>query len=219
MPEARTAILSRLRQSPPAARPVPPPPPAAPRGWTQEERLARFTACQEAVKGEVHRTTRADWPTLLRRLLAARSVQTLACGAGSMPQAALDAAWQGEAEAPSLIPLAPPLEAWKAGLFGVEAGLTTSRAAIAATGSLILWPDAQEPRLLSLVPPIHIALLEAHRLYETFDEVLAAEGWAAAGLPTNALLISGPSKTADIEQTLAYGVHGPKELIVLVLEN
>jgi L-lactate dehydrogenase complex protein LldG len=37
-------------------------------------------------------------------------------------------------------------------------------------------------------------------------------------MPTNALLISGPSKTADIEQTLAYGVHGPKELIVLVIE-
>jgi hypothetical protein len=43
-----------------------------------------------------------------------------------------------------------------------------------------------------------------------------SENWAA-GLPTNALLISGPSKTADIQQTLAYGAHGPKELIVLVI--
>ena len=42
--------------------------------------------------------------------------------------------------------------------------------------------------------------------------------WAEA-MPTNALLISGPSKSADIEQTLAYGVHGPKELIVLVRQN
>jgi L-lactate dehydrogenase complex protein LldG len=42
------------------------------------------------------------------------------------------------------------------------------------------------------------------------------QGWAQA-MPTNALLISGPSKTADIEQTLAYGVHGPKRLIVLVV--
>ncbi len=38
-------------------------------------------------------------------------------------------------------------------------------------------------------------------------------------MPTNALLISGPSKSADIEQTLAYGVHGPKELLVLVRQN
>jgi len=43
-----------------------------------------------------------------------------------------------------------------------------------------------------------------------------SENWAG-GLPTNALLISGPSKTADIQQTLAYGAHGPKELIVLVI--
>ena len=40
-----------------------------------------------------------------------------------------------------------------------------------------------------------------------------------AGMPSNALLISGPSKTADIEQTRAYGIHGPKELIVLLVEN
>ena len=46
---------------------------------------------------------------------------------------------------------------------------------------------------------------------------MKAQNWAA-GMPTNALLISGPSKTADIEQTLAYGVHGPKELIVLIIE-
>jgi L-lactate dehydrogenase complex protein LldG len=41
------------------------------------------------------------------------------------------------------------------------------------------------------------------------------EGWSN-GMPTNALLISGPSKTADIQQTLAYGAHGPRELVVLL---
>ena len=83
-------------------------------------------------------------------------------------------------------------------------------------GSLVLWPDATEPRLLSLVPPVHVALLDADRLYENFAEIIQAEGWAN-GMPTNALLISGPSKTADIEQTLAYGIHGPKHLITLLL--
>ena len=70
---------------------------------------------------------------------------------------------------------------------------------------------------MSLVAPIHVAVLFASELYTTFHEAMQAQNWKA-GMPTNALLISGPSKTADIEQTLAYGVHGPKELIVLVIE-
>ncbi|NCS61823.1 MAG: lactate utilization protein C, partial [Rhodoferax sp.] len=44
---------------------------------------------------------------------------------------------------------------------------------------------------------------------------MTAESWSA-GMPTNALLVCGPSKTADIQQTLAYGAHGPKELVVLL---
>ena len=50
-----------------------------------------------------------------------------------------------------------------------------------------------------------------------FGEAVRTQNWTG-GLPTNALLVSGPSKSADIEQTLAYGVHGPKELIVLLVE-
>lgn len=104
-------------------------------------------------------------------------------------------------------------ESWVAQL----AEILSSRGGIAETGSVILWPTADEPRLMSLVPPIHIAVLNASELYKTFYEAMRTQSWAS-GMPTNALLISGPSKTADIEQTLAYGVHGPKELIILVIE-
>jgi L-lactate dehydrogenase complex protein LldG len=82
----------------------------------------------------------------------------------------------------------------------------------------MLWPDTQEPRMMSLVPPVHIAILETRTLFNTFAEAVAALRWQD-GMPTNALLISGPSKSADIEQTLAYGVHGPKELVVLLIRN
>ena len=93
--------------------------------------------------------------------------------------------------------------------------LTSCRGAIAETGSLVLWPTPEEPRLLSLVPPIHCVLLDATQIRSTFAELSVEQG-SSQGMPTNALLISGPSKSADIEQTLADGVHGPKELIVLV---
>ena len=120
-------------------------------------------------------------------------------------------------EGPTLIPYDRPLEDLKPQLFEtIEAGLTTTRGAIAETGSLILWPSADEPRTLSLVPHIHVALLRTDALYDTFLQAMREQGWAQA-MPTNVLLVSGPSKTADIEQTLAYGVHGPKRLIVLVV--
>ena len=61
-------------------------------------------------------------------------------------------------------------------------------------------------------------LLDARHIHPTFFDAIRLENWGAS-LPTNALLISGPSKTADIQQTLAYGAHGPKELVVLLLEE
>ena len=55
-------------------------------------------------------------------------------------------------------------------------------------------------------------------MFDNLHEAMHTQRWSE-GLPTNALLISGPSKTADIQQTLAYGAHGPKELIVLILQD
>jgi L-lactate dehydrogenase complex protein LldG len=109
------------------------------------------------------------------------------------------------------------VEELKGALFtDIDAGFTAVRSAIAETGSLVLWPSPEEPRLLSLVPPLHVALLSSATIRETFLETIREEGWARR-MPANALLISGPSKTADIEQTLAYGVHGPKRLVVVLV--
>lgn len=69
---------------------------------------------------------------------------------------------------------------------------------------------------MSLVPPVHIAVLDGDRIFNTFAEAMQTQKWPEK-MPTNAILISSPSKTADIELTLAFGVHGPKELIVLIL--
>jgi L-lactate dehydrogenase complex protein LldG len=70
---------------------------------------------------------------------------------------------------------------------------------------------------MSLVPPVHIAVLNGNKIYNSLSAVILKQG-CQERMPTNALLISGPSKTADIELTLAYGVHGPKELILIIID-
>ena len=98
------------------------------------------------------------------------------------------------------------------------ASFTSSKCSIAATGTIVLWPTPGEPRTLSLVPPVHFVLVDANNMVCDFTTLIKIQQWKEK-LPTNALLISGPSKTADIQQTLAYGAHGPKELIVLLLNS
>lgn len=111
------------------------------------------------------------------------------------------------------------IEAWKQELFNnIDVSITHCIAGVADTGALVLAPDQNEPRSLSLVPPRHIAVIKQSTLHCHFPQVIQHQGWAE-GLPTNALLISGPSKTADIQQTLAYGAHGPRELTVIVITD
>lgn len=168
----------------------------------------------EAAHGEVHRVG-ADWPRRMYELLDRKGGSTLLYGPAGPWGAALEQGWPDRGTT-RLIPYLEPLEACRDTLFrSVDAGFTSCRGAIAEIGSLVLWPTAQEPRLLSLIPPVHCVLLDAAEICSTFHELLTRQAWQT-GMPGNVLLISGPSKSADIEQTLAYGVHGPQRLIVLV---
>jgi L-lactate dehydrogenase complex protein LldG len=182
---------------------------------SNDQKVERFRRCIELAHAEVHAVTPANWLGKLREVLSSKQIDRLLV-AESTPHgaAALDTL---PAQGVECSTYDMPIEAWKTEMFtATPASLTTARAAIAETGTLILWPDADEPRLMSLVPPVHVVLLDRSRLYNTFFEAMQTEGWKD-GLPTNSLLVSGPSKTADIQQTLAYGAHGPKELVVLLL--
>jgi L-lactate dehydrogenase complex protein LldG len=151
----------------------------------------------------------------LKRLCKEKSFSNLLFSPDTPLGKTIDSAWHSEG-LPQLINRGQAVEAWKEELFfDIDAALTTTRGGIAETGSLILWPTEHEPRCYSLVPPVHIAVVDSNRLYATFAEAMGKQEWHKA-MPSNALLISGPSKSADIEQTLAYGVHGPTELIVLL---
>ena len=103
-------------------------------------------------------------------------------------------------------------------LFEYDVGVSTAQAAIAETGTLLLESESERHRLVSLVPPVHIAIVETADICLTLGEALAAVRRGSELSPT-ITLITGPSRTADIELTLAIGVHGPQELYVIVNEG
>lgn len=214
---ARNNILGRLRAAPVAA--LPPLPDV--KAWFDSQRrnedlaqrVLRLRTAMQAVKTEFHDVTPTDWPDVLLRIAAAKGIGNLLLGSNTAHGATLQARALGALQ---LVHYEQPIEAWRDRLFdSIDAALTSARSAVAEIGSIILWPTPSEPRLMSLVPHIHFVLLDASSIHSDLHSAITAEGWSS-GLPTNALLIGGPSKTADIQQTLAYGAHGPKELIVLL---
>jgi L-lactate dehydrogenase complex protein LldG len=214
----RDRILARLRNAPrpevPRPSSVPPPTDAPARG----ERAARLKSRMEAVRAEVHLVPSEAWLDRLKEILAVRKVATLLYAPQTAIGEALRHAWDTDAAgSPELVAYAGPVETFKERLFTLDAAVTSAAGAVADTGALILRPTAEEPRLMSLVPPIHIAVLRAEEIFASLADAMRAGNWPA-DMPTNMLLISGPSKTADIELILAFGVHGPKELIVLIVE-
>jgi len=103
-------------------------------------------------------------------------------------------------------------------LFDCDAGITSVQWAIAETGTLVLESKSERHRLVSLVPPMHIAIVAAARIRRTMSEVLELVG-TAGELSRTVTFITGPSRTSDIESTLAIGVHGPAKLHVILIEN
>jgi L-lactate dehydrogenase complex protein LldG len=105
-------------------------------------------------------------------------------------------------------------------LFDCDVGITSAQWAVAETGTLVLESEAERHRLPSLVPPMHVALIEARQVRQTLGEVFATlDEQGRDGLSRTMTFITGPSRTSDIELTLAIGVHGPGELFVIIIEE
>ena len=101
-------------------------------------------------------------------------------------------------------------------LFSSDIGITGAQWAIAETGTLVLESDSERHRLTSLIPPVHICILEADNIRHSMGEILEI---VHNDLSRTVTFITGASRTSDIELTLAIGVHGPRELHVIVIDN
>ncbi len=217
---SRQRIFSRLQAATrQTSTSVVQPPELAIKRYSQKEKIEKLKTLMEAMRTEVHISGANNWLATVVDILKKREVKNLLYAPRTDIGKALALQWENAAgDQPQLIPYESDIEQLKETVFNVAAGITSAAGAIAETGALILWPSEKEPRLMSIVPPIHIAVLQADTIHSTLSEVMLKENWPAA-MPTNIVLVSGPSKTADIEMTLAFGVHGPKELIVLILAD
>ena len=214
---ARDRILARLHASGTHETEVPDVPMPPDLSLNQDERIERLTELMTAIRTEVHVVDTDGWPEKLKELAREKGWKKLLYGPAAPIGPDLEATREKETgELPELIAYSGPVEGFKEDLFNhIDVGITSTRGAVADAGAIVLWPTPDEPRLMSLVPPVHVAVLDANTIYNSLGEMMAAENWDS-GMPTNALLISGPSKTADIEFTLVFGVHGPKELVVII---
>jgi L-lactate dehydrogenase complex protein LldG len=95
-----------------------------------------------------------------------------------------------------------------------EAAVSEALYGLADTGSVVLAASPDEPRAHSLLPFVHVSILREDRILPGLEELFAAVG---GDLPSALAIVTGPSRSADIEQTLVVGVHGPGEVHVVLL--
>jgi L-lactate dehydrogenase complex protein LldG len=101
-----------------------------------------------------------------------------------------------------------------------DMGISQFDMGVARLGSIFQDASALHRRMVSMLPPIHLALLPTYALVESFAEALEKIRHVYDGhMPPYLSFITGPSKTADIERELTIGVHGPETLIVLCIDK
>lgn len=101
-------------------------------------------------------------------------------------------------------------------------GVTAADACVAETGTMLLLSGPDRPRAVSLLPSVHVAVCRLSDLVADFGELYALlheREQAGGGLPGSFTLISGPSKTADIEAVMVHGAHGPREAHLIVVTD
>ncbi len=213
---SRERILGRLRRSLNEQPVTAPAPLSVATHWQDPapaEWLALFKQNLTDNHAEVIECRQQDWIAVLAERLAEKNIRVLRSGRTDAGEA-LVAALGTQLDCACVTDALSKNELFTQ----IDAGFSVALAGLAETGTLVVKTGPQEPRTLSLVPPLNIVLLPVSAMQAGFS-AWVAQGGLPQPLPTNLLLISGPSKTADIQQTLAYGAHGPKELIVLLMTD
>lgn len=177
----------------------------------EPERLQLFVAKCEELGVTVHRLASLDdVPDAVAAWLKARNLSTTLRAA---PAATIrELPWQRT----------PMLKLdYGAARIEDQVGLTPAAAGIAETGTLVTASGPETPPTLNFVPDNHIVLLRRSQIVRAMEDAFALlrQSYGAGSLPRTVNLISGPSRTGDVEQKIVMGAHGPRRLHVLLVDD
>jgi L-lactate dehydrogenase complex protein LldG len=198
----RAAVAARLAGHPagivPARGQLPPP-----------ERVALFTRMVEAAAGTAERVAAgADVPVAVAAFLRGLNLPLRVRHGDDDRLAGLP--WGS----------APALEVLRGPSDGHDlAAVSHASAAVAETGTVVLVSGPDNPTTLNFLPDVHIVVVDARDVTGDFEAVMARlrERYGTGQMPRTVNMITGPSRSADIEQTLLLGAHGPRKLHVVVV--
>ncbi|ROR34298.1 LutC/YkgG family protein [Inmirania thermothiophila] len=204
MSEARAAILERLRRlargGPDAAEARIAAPPAHPCPRVEGDLVARFTARAEAQAAVVHRLARMEEVPAAVAAVAAGA--TPVCPDPSLAALPWPAGGRPACRPPS---------------GDDRITLTRAFAGVAETGSLVFASGVHAPTGAHFLPETECAVLEADRILPHLEAAWALLAAELGAMPRTVNLVSGPSRTADVEQTIQLGAHGPRALHILIV--
>ena len=128
-----------------------------------------------------------------------------------------DAVEAGVAKAGSEL-VRPGPDRWREVAARADVGITSAFLGVASTGSVLVVPSAESPRVASILPAAHLVILPSDRLVPGLEEVMAALP-ALADRSSAPFLVTGPSRTSDIEMTMVTGAHGPRAVSVVLVRS
>jgi L-lactate utilization protein LutC len=209
MESAREEILKKIRTglNRKSDEPAPPVRLKSP-AMSLDERIESMLVRVAALAGKTHRASSAED--------ACRYVHTALNGRGAVASNAPFLQECGITGLPGVVTGFTDRDALREICSRIDCGITSADYALADTGTLVMLSSREEARMISLLPPAHIAVVPAGRILTGLDELLALIP-TPSEITSSMVLITGPSRTGDIEQILVRGVHGPGEIHVVVL--
>ncbi|MEF9996589.1 MAG: lactate utilization protein C [Burkholderiaceae bacterium] len=179
-----------------------------PRPAIDRDRVDRFRAMSERMASTVQTVARvADAPAAVAAYLAAHGLPARAVVWPALASLGWHAAGiEAEARAPHVDESQ-----------GRDAvGITGVFCALAETGTLVLLSGPDSPASTHLLPETHVAVVPASRVVASMEDAFALMRSERGGLPRAVNMVSGPSRTGDIEQTIVLGAHGPYRVHILI---